>query len=366
MESEILRSVSNHVGVLTLNRPAVLNALSYTMVQEMTAQLDDWAHDDSVHAVLVRGAGGKAFCAGGDIRALYESYRNHSSLHREYFVAEYRLDYRTHRYPKPYVALIDGIVMGGGVGISQGACLRIATDRMRFAMPETGIGLFPDVGASHFLARMAPELELYVGVTGRNLLAADALYCGLADAYLPPEGVARLDDALGAIRWGSDHRRDVLDAILPLGRRSLPDPPLLGLQPAIARHFANGSIGAIMDSLSNEDRPEYGEWAKQTLASMKKRSPLMMCVTMRQLQIGRDLPLADCFRMELGIVHHCFEHGDFIEGVRSLIIDKDNHQRWKPPHIEDVTEAMVDAFFEDPWSESRHPLADLGEQSQSR
>jgi enoyl-CoA hydratase/carnithine racemase len=359
MEKEILCEVRNHVGLLTLNRPAVLNALSYSMIKDMTVQLKNWERDDSVHAVLVQGGGGKAFCAGGDIRALYKSYKENDSLHHDYFVAEYRLDYLTHRYPKPYIALMDGIVMGGGVGISQGACLRIAGDKTRFAMPETGIGLFPDVGASHFLARMQPELELYLGVTGRDIQAPDALYCGLADVYLPPAALADLDEVLSVLKWGSDHRGDIFNAIIPLGQRSLPDPPLLGLQGAIYRHFRNRSIAAIMDSLSKESSPAYREWANETLTIMKKRSPLMMCVTMRQLQTGRHLELADCFRMELGLVRHCFEHGDFIEGIRALIIDKDNNPRWNPSRIEDVSEEMIKAFFLNPWSETRHPLADL-------
>jgi enoyl-CoA hydratase/carnithine racemase len=359
MEKEIVCEVRNHIGFLTLNRPAVLNALSYSMIQDMTVQLKNWARDDSVHAVLVKGAGGKAFCAGGDIRALYKSYIENGSLHHDYFVAEYRLDYLTHRYPKPYIARMDGIVMGGGVGISQGACLRIAGDKTRFAMPETGIGLFPDVGASHFLARMQPELELYLGVTGREIRVFDVLYCGLADVYLPPAALADLDEVLAVLRWGSDHRGDICNAIMGLGQRPFPDPPLLKLQPPIYRHFRNRSIAAIMDSLVTEAQPEHCDWAHETLTVMRTRSPLMMCVTMRQLQTGRRLELADCFRMELGLVHHCFEHGDFIEGIRALIIDKDNNPRWNPPRIEDVTEDMIEAFFHDPWSGARHPLADL-------
>ncbi len=359
MDKEILSGVRNHVGFLTLNRPAVLNALSYSMIQALTAQLEQWAQDDSVHAVLIRSAAGKAFCAGGDIRALYNSHKENSDLHRDYFVDEYRLDYLTYHYPKPYIALTDGIVMGGGAGISQGACLRIVGDKTRFAMPETGIGVIPDVGASHFLAHMQPELGLYIGVIGQELLAADALHCGLADVYLPQAALAELDETLSVLRWGKDHRADIFNAIMPLGKQSLPNPALLGLQPAIARHFGARSVSAIMESLATEERPEYSEWADKTLTVMKKRSPLMMCVAMRQLLTGRHLSLADCLRMEIGLVRRAFEHGEFVEGIRSLIIDKDNKPRWNPPRIEEVTEDMVDAFFDDPWSGTRHPLTDL-------
>ncbi len=359
MDKEILSGVRNNVGFLTLNRPAVLNALSHSMIRELAAQLERWARDDSVHAVLIRSASDKAFCAGGDIRALYTSHRGGSDLHRDYFVDEYRLDYLIYRYPKPYIALTDGIVMGGGAGISQGACLRIVGDKTRIAMPETGIGLIPDVGASHFLARMPPELELYIGVTGQALPAADALYCGLADVHLPRAALAALDETLSVLRWTGDHRADVFDAIMPLGQTSLPDPSLRRLQPAIAQHFGAPGVAAIMASLATEHRPEYRQWASDTLAVMRKRSPLMMCVTRRQLLTGRQMSLAECLRMEIGLVRRAFEHGEFVEGIRSLIIDKDNQPRWNPPRIEEVTDAMIDAIFDDPWRGMRHPLAEL-------
>jgi enoyl-CoA hydratase/carnithine racemase len=176
LDKEILFEARNHVGLVTLNRPAVLNALSYSMILEMHAQLRQWALDPSIYAVVVRGAGDKAFCAGGDVRAVHASFTQSSNAHRDFFASEYRLDYFIHRYPKPYIALMDGIVMGGGMGIAQGASLRVVTDRTRMAMPEVGIGFFPDVGASYFLSRLPVALGAYLGLSGVDPSAT--LYAG--------------------------------------------------------------------------------------------------------------------------------------------------------------------------------------------
>ena len=196
MQQELLFESINHVGFLTLNRPAALNALSDGMVHAMHAKLLEWAAEPSIFAVVVKGAGGKAFCAGGDVRAIYRSFTTSGNLHHEFFASEYQLDHTIHCYPKPYVALMDGIVMGGGMGISQGASVRLVTDRTRMAMPEVGIGLFPDVGASYFLSRLAGGLGTYLALTGISIGAADALYAGLADAYLPHEELELFESAL--------------------------------------------------------------------------------------------------------------------------------------------------------------------------
>jgi enoyl-CoA hydratase/carnithine racemase len=359
MDKEILFETRNHVGFVTLNRPAVLNALSYSMILEMHAQLREWAEDPSIYAVVVRGAGDKAFCAGGDVRAVHASFTPSSSAHRDFFASEYRLDYFIHRYPKPYVALMDGIVMGGGMGIAQGASLRVVTDRTRMAMPEVGIGFFPDVGASYFLSRLPGALGAYLGLTGTPIRAADALYAGLADVYLAHEALDDLDTALAMLRWSRDHFADVRDVVRVLGTASSPEPTLAALRPAIDAHFSRRDIRAVIRSLQSESRPTYDEWARQTLKLMATRSPLMMAVTARQLERGRAMDLPDCFRMELCMVLHCFEQGDFREGVRALLVDKDNAPRWNPAQIEDVTEEMIAAFFRDPWAGSTHPLADL-------
>ncbi|HTN64865.1 MAG TPA: enoyl-CoA hydratase/isomerase family protein [Burkholderiaceae bacterium] len=358
-EDEILFEVINHVGLITLNRPKVLNALSHGMVRAMAARLDAWAADAQIRAVVLRGAGEKAFCAGGDIRSLYNSWHEHGALHHDFFIDEYRLDYQIHRFAKPYVALMDGIVMGGGMGLAQGASLRLVTERTRVAMPETGIGLMPDVGASYFLARTQRELALYLGITGQSIFSADTLFCSLADAFVPHAALADLEQALSGIRWSADPQADIYAA---LGARpAAPEvPPLFEVLPALHRHFSAPDVAAIMQSLSEESDPRYQEWAQKTLKTMQTRSPLMMNVTRRQLLHGRRLDLADCFRMELGLVHHCFEDGDFIEGVRALIVDKDNAPQWQRAPSAQAAQQALDRFFTSPWESQQHPLAALG------
>jgi enoyl-CoA hydratase/carnithine racemase len=358
-EDEILFEARNHVGLITLNRPTALNALSHAMVREMYAQLQEWAQDGSIYAVAVKGAGAKAFCAGGDVRAVRASFIANTSMHRDFFAEEYRLDHFIHRFPKPYIALMDGIVMGGGMGIAQGASLRVVTDRTRMAMPEVAIGFFPDVGASYFLSRLPAALAAYLGLSGTTIGGADAVYAGLADLYTPKAALESLDTALAALRWGSDHSADIHGVIRALSTADSPKPPLADLRPAIDLHFSQPDIPSVMESLRTESRGAYTEWARHTLETMTKRSPLMMAVTARQLERGRTMNLADCFRMELGMLRHSLEQGDFMEGVRAVLVDKDNAPQWNPARIEDVTDEMIAAFFRDTWTRAAHPLADL-------
>lgn len=355
---EILCEVRNHVGLITLNRPAVLNALSHTMVLELGAQLHAWADDPAVNAVLVQGAGEKSFCAGGDIRALHQSYLNSEQLHKKFFISEYRLDYFIHRYPKPYIALLNGITMGGGMGIAQGAQLRIATDRTRMAMPEVGIGFIPDVGATYFLSRLPGALGTYFALTGTAIRAADALYAKLADCYFNEQTMAKLPAALDNIRWTKAPRADVEKSLRTLASE-LPDAPLAKLAAVIDQHFAKPGVAAILKSLGSETRSDYAEWAQQTLGIIKSRSPLELAVTLQQLQRGKQMTLAECFRLELGMVRYSFEQGNIVEGVRALIVDKDNKPQWQPARIEEVTTEMINAYLRSPWSVGAHPLNDL-------
>lgn len=378
-QDEVLFDVVNGFGVITLNRPRALNAITHGMVRSMWAQLNAWADDPAVRAVLIEGAGEKAFCAGGDVRALYDSRVNHADHHHEFFVDEYRLDYLIHRYPKPYIALLDGIVMGGGMGVAQGAALRIVTDRTRLAMPETGIGLFPDVGASWFLGHLAPTLARYLGLSGVTITAADALYCGLADVWLEGDAPEQLKAMLHQFDWGTgtgaavrsaasgagrqtsgsvDLLARLRAAILPLGRTWTGDAPLAQVRATLDRHFSAIDVQGIVASLADDGQTP---WAAETLALLQQRSPLSLCVTDRQLQKGRRLDLADAFRMELVLGHHAFATGDFVEGVRALLIDKDKQPRWRYATLADVPAAEVDAFFVSPWPEDGHPLKALGE-----
>jgi len=356
---EVLSEIRNHVAILTLNRPAALNALSLGMIVELRKAFDACIADGDVRAVIIEGAGGKAFCAGGDIRALYDSFKESGSVHREFFIAEYPLDYLLYSYPKPYAVLMDGITLGGGMGLAQGSTLRIVGDRTRMAMPEVGIGFFPDVGGSYFLSRLPGALGMYLALTGMQIRAADALYCGLADVYMPAAASASLTDDLAALSWGLDPAADLRQFIRARAAPISVAPPLRVLRPAIDQHFSLPTLRAILASLEAETRPEFADWAQKTAQLMRTRSPTMLAVTLRQLQRGNGMGLADCFRMELAMAQQCFEQGDFLEGVRARIIDKDNAPRWSPNRIEDVTDAMIDAFFRNPWTAAIHPLATL-------
>lgn len=356
---DVLTEVRNHIAFVTLNRPAALNALSLGMIVELRALLGAYAADPEVHAVLMRGAGDRAFCAGGDIRALYQSFNSGGTLHQEFFAAEYPLDYLLYAYPKPYVVLLDGITMGGGMGIAQGSTLRIVGDRTRIAMPEVAIGFFPDVGGSYFLSRLPGALGIYLALTGAQIRAEDALYCRLADVYLPAQAIASLTEDLAGLGWSDDHASDIRRFVHARAAVGLAAPALSMLRPAIDGHFTRPNVPAMLKSLEAETRAEYGDWARQTAALMRSRSPTMLCTTLSQLTRGKDMTLAACFRMELSMAQHSFAQGDFMEGVRALIIDKDNAPKWRPSRLEDVTDGMVDAFFRDPRAGAAHPLADL-------
>jgi enoyl-CoA hydratase/carnithine racemase len=356
---ELLSEIRNGVGLITLNRPAALNALSYDMIGDLRALLAQYAANPGVRAVVVRGAGDKAFCAGGDVRALYQSFKDGSTLQLDFFTAEYALDHLLHFYPKPYLALMNGITMGGGMGIAQGAKLRVVGERTRIAMPEVAIGLFPDVGASYFLPRLPGQLGRYLGLTGVQINGIDALYARLADAYLPAAAVAALEEDLATWVFSAEPRADLKQLLEARAAPSLPPAPLSALRAAIDEHFSRGSVLEILASLEAERRPELTAWSSQTVKLLRSRSPTMLAVTFAQLERGRSLGLADAFRMELGMVAQCFEQGDFIEGIRALIIDKDNAPHWQPGRLEDVTPAMVEAFFADRWSGRVHPLAHL-------
>ncbi|MGZ5034514.1 MAG: enoyl-CoA hydratase/isomerase family protein [Usitatibacter sp.] len=356
---ELAAGIRAGVATVTLNRPAALNALSFGMLQGLARWLDAWERDDRVRIVVLRGAGDKAFCAGGDVRALHASHESGTTQHHEFFEVEYALDYRIHTYPKPIVALMDGIVMGGGMGIAQGAALRVVGDRTRMAMPETAIGLFPDVGGSFFLSRLPGKLGVYLGLVGPTIRAADAIYCGLACAYLAPEAIERFPASLEEAAAARDVP-SALRALTPSPEPGmLPGGELEPLRPAIERHFAHDSVEGIVASLKGEHDPRHSDWAARTLEALDRRSPTMLKVTLEQLKRGAALPLADCFRMELNLVHGCFEQGDFAEGIRALIVEKDNNRRWNPASLGEVGRADVERFFKPRWSKAEHPLARL-------
>ncbi|WNC08470.1 enoyl-CoA hydratase/isomerase family protein [Pseudomonas coleopterorum] len=346
LDDQVLGEVRNHIGHLTLNRPAGLNALTLDMIRVLRGYLDAWALDPHIHAVVLRGAGDRGFCAGGDIRNLYLSYRGHEALHEVFFDEEYALDQCLHQYRKPVLALLDGYTLGGGMGLAQAAELRVVTERSKLGMPEVAIGYFPDVGASYFLSRIPGEIGTYLGVTGVQIEAADALYCGLADWYLESDRLTLLDERLDRLQWGDNPLKDLQGVLARLGVQSLPDAPLHRLRPAIDHFFSQDDLTSLVEQLENVNVADSQQWAQNTAQLMRTRSPVAMAVTLELLRRGRHLSLDDCFALELHLNRQWFEQGDLIEGVRALLIDKDKNPRWNPPTLDRLTPARIEPFFQ--------------------
>lgn len=345
LESPVLAAVRNRVGHLTLNRPSGLNALTLPMIRALWRQLQAWEADAEVVAVVLRAAGEKAFCAGGDIRSLYDSFKAGDDLHRVFFEEEYALDEYLHEYPKPVVALMDGFVLGGGMGLAQAASLRVVTERVKMGMPEVGIGYFPDVGGSYFLPRLPGELGLYLGLTGKQIRPADALYAQLADWCLPHEQLAEFDRCLDSMSWNTLPQEALRTLLATLATHKLPGAELKAMRQAIDEHFALPDLPAIRQALLAENRPQFQDWAEETVKVLDSRSPLAMSVTLELLRRGRGLSLGDCFALELHLDRQWFAKGDIMEGVRALLIDKDKAPRWNPASIDAVTPSQVQAFF---------------------
>src|SRR5690349_13975238 len=364
--AEVHTFIANRIGFIELNRPKALNALSLAMIRTMHARLDEWRADPSVLAVVVYSPHERAFCAGGDVRSFYElSQRNEFAARERFFVEEYALDHAIFIYPKPYIALMHGIVMGGGMGISQGAHrtggLRVVTSSTRMAMPETRIGFFPDVGAGWFLARTPGAIGRYLAVTGETIGPADALYAGLADAWLPDQAIPALIDRLKTQSF--ELGADVVAAVLheTQSHKIVPTPdtsPLADARTSIDRHFALPDIVQIIQSLDREGDCNYADWAEQTGAVLRERSPLSMAVAL-EVVTRAEGTMAECLRRDLDLTRSSFERGDAPEGIRARIIDKDNKPQWRFARIEDVTRADVEKMFDSPWPANEHPLRDL-------
>jgi enoyl-CoA hydratase/carnithine racemase len=360
MSEHVHIKVRNGTGFMTLDRPAALNSLSLDMIRALTGTLLAWRDDDDISAVVLRSATEKALCAGGDIRFFHAAGKatpqGGSAQIEDFFTEEYALNYVVHCFPKPYVAVMDGVVMGGGMGIAQGGpqCgVRVVTDRTRLAMPEVNIGLFPDVGGSYFLSRAPGKLGIYLALTALAIGAPDALYCKLADHYVPAAELPLLADLVGSTAGAG-----LREAVALFGRslRDEAGPSELQAHRAlIDDHFTHDSVADIVASLRRDDHPI----ARRALAAMERRSPLMMRVTFEMIRRGATMGIADCLRMERNLVRRVFEHGEVIEGARALVIDKDNAPRWNPPSLDEVTDAMVARFFEPAWPAWAHPLRHL-------
>ena len=332
-DQEILFEQRGTLGLITLNRPKALNALTHGMCVAMKKTLDEWSRDPTVAAVAVRGAGDRAFCAGGDIRSLYESGRAGTPYARAFYRDEYRLDATIKHYPKPYIALIQGIVMGGGVGISVHGTFRIADETTTFAMPETGIGLFPDVGGSYFLPRCVGEVGMYLALTGARLKLADSLYAGVATHFVPADRHAEL---LQRIAQGATPAEILATlSMTPASAGILPD-----LRTSIDRCFSGSSVEMILDALDQE-----GEWGSDVTATIRTKSPTSTKLAFHQLRQGRTLDFDECMRMEFRVVDRVIDGHDFYEGVRATIIDKDNAPKWRPATLSAVRADEIAGYF---------------------
>jgi enoyl-CoA hydratase len=330
------------LGHITLNRPSALNALTHEMCASMLNQLQDWARDAAILVVVIDAVPGRAFCAGGDIRAIYDLGKRHDGSAQAFFATEYRLNAAIKHFPKPYVALIDAIAMGGGVGVSVHGTHRVIGEDAIFAMPETAIGLYPDVGGSYFLPRLPGELGMYLALTGMRIGAADMLYAGIATHFVPAAQFAGIAPALA--------RGESVDAILSRLAQDSGPAPLAGIRDAVDRAFAASSVQAILQALGRE-----GEWGRETAALLGARSPTSLKLTFRAMREGKALDFDACMRMEYRITTRALEGHDLYEGVRAAVIDKDQKPRWQPASLEKVPEAAIAAYFA-PLGERELPL----------
>jgi len=334
--AEIILEERGSLGVITLNKPQALNALSLAMIAVIEPQLHAWASDDNIAAVVIKGAGDRVFCAGGDIQDLYEKRGNNYGA--IYFTAEYSLNVTIFNYPKPYIALMDGVVMGGGVGISVHGSHRVVTERTLFAMPETGIGLFPDIGASWFLPRCPGEIGMYLGLTGYRMRAADCLYAGIGDVHIPSDNLDAVIDAL--VNMPPD--ADMISAVLSQFSADSGPNKLAEYRSAIDRCFSATSVEEILTRLAAEG----SVWADGTAGVIDTKSPTSLKVSFRQLRIGPTLErFEDVMAMEFRIGDRCYHGNDLFEGIRAVVIDKDGAPNWQPPDLAGVSETDVDEYF---------------------
>ena len=339
-EAEIQFETRGRAGIVTLNRPKALNALNGNMVGLMHPQLVAWAEDPAVELVIVRAAGEKAFCAGGDIRQLHDWGKAGDPAARAFYRDEYRLNTYIKRYPKPYVALADGIVMGGGVGLSVHGSHRVAGERLMFAMPETGIGFFPDVGGTYFLPRMPGKVGTWLALTASRLGQADALWSGFATHAAP---ASSFDAIIETLAETGDAEAALAAHAAPAGEPALP-----ALQPVIDRCFSGGTVEAILANLDAEAEAgtgEHAEWAARQAATMRQKSPTSLKIALRQMQVGAGADFEECMATEYRIVTRILRGVDFFEGVRAVIIDKDNAPEWRPARLDAVPDADIDAYF---------------------
>jgi enoyl-CoA hydratase len=343
---EILFEQRNGLAMATLNRPRALNAVNLGMYRAFEPRLAAWAADPGVHALLLRGAGERGLCAGGDIRAIYEA-RRRPLVRGEYAFDMFREEYlfirNLHRFPKPRIALAHGITMGGGAGLSIGGTACVVTETTALAMPEVFIGSAPDVGATRFFNACPGRLGLYLALTGARIGAADALYCGFATHHVPQRDLEALTSALAEARWRPGQERAQVQAVLARFNRPPGEARLSALRPAIDRCFGQGSVEGIVEAL----RREPGVWAHEALTAFERASPVSLKVVFRQMGLGaaRPMSIEDALELEFRVIQHLLADEDFSSGVRAVLVDKDRNPRWRFSSLAEVSEAEVARHF---------------------
>jgi len=336
-DDDITFTEGSGLGRVLLNRPDALNTLTLGMCRRLLARLKNWQTDPKITSVIISGAGERAFCAGGDVVGLYRARQSDGRLLRDLFQTEYRCNAQIKHFAKPYVALLDGFTMGGGAGVSIHGSHRVVTERTVFAMPETAIGLFPDVGATFFLPRLPGAMGMYLGLTGRRLNGADCVALDLAQALVPH---IRLPDLTEALESTGGRAENVTDTIV--GFSAPPgEAPLLHERELIDHHFSKDSLAGIITSLT----ADQSAWAAAQLEVLAQSSPFALKVTFRQIRAGATLAFDDCIKLEWRLMSRMARGHDFYEGVRARLVDKDNRPRWQYAHHADVPDTSVDAVF---------------------
>jgi enoyl-CoA hydratase len=335
-DNELLVRKDGRAGRLTMNRPKALNALTYDMVGQIDAALSAWQDDPTIELIVLDGAGDRGLCAGGDVRSLYDSRAEGSTFARRFWRDEYRLNARISRYPKPFVSLMDGIVMGGGIGLSAHSSHRIVTERSQLAMPETGIGLIPDVGGTWLLARAPGSVGEYLGLTGERMTASDAIFAGFADVLVSTARLPALVEQICKAGAGP-----VEEAI-----RAFANPPgpsvLHERRSAVDEIFSAPDVEAIVSRLDSSGH----DWAVKTAATLRSKSPKALKITLAAVRNARGLSsLEQALDVEYRLVSRLFEDGEFVEGVRALLVDKDKAPKWTPPSLADVKSGLVAAYM---------------------
>nr|CAB3252815.1 3-hydroxyisobutyryl-CoA hydrolase, mitochondrial [Phallusia mammillata] len=345
VEDDVLFDKVGGAGIITLNRPSALNALNLSMIQKILPKIKEWEDDPRTTMIIMKGSGDKAFCAGGDIRSITDEARmGNYAPGQEFFHSEYHLNYRIATCLVPYIAIIDGITMGGGVGLSVHGEHRICTERTLFAMPETGIGLFPDVGGSHFLPRLSQHLGLYLALTGYKLKGRDVYKAGVATRMVDSTMLPKLEKEL--VSMETPTQQDIIDILRKYHEecqtgRERDYLILRDREDDIKRIFCADTVEEIFQNLEADG----SEWAKQQLDTLKKMSPTSLKVTHQQIQMGASLELDECLEMEYRIGCNCLRNNDFQEGVRALLVDKDKNPKWNPNTLSGVTDEILNSYF---------------------